>query len=318
MATSIPNAVHATKEKTFSSYNQAQGKKYAQARRDYHPKVYQTVLDHHTSTGGQLDTLLDVGCGPGNATCSLAPHFAHAVGLDPSEGMISTARAADSGVVTSTSEPVRFEISTAEELGTKLSSDPIQDSSIDLITAANAAHWFDISGFWPTAARILKPGGTVALWTSGPVRAHPTLPNATAIDRAMDEHEERHLKPFITPGNLLARDRYVNLPLPWTLPTPIPDFDESTYRRVEWDPAEPFHAGEPEVDLDMFEKMLATGSAVTRWRQAHPDDVGTERDVLKMMRREIERLLHEAGVEEGKEMVKGTAHGAILLVKKKA
>src|ERR1700761_7147354 len=100
-----PNSTPAafTKEQTFSAYNQEQGKNYAQARRDYHPKVYQTILDHHTSTGGQLDTLLDVGCGPGNVTGSLAPHFAHAIGLDPSEGMISTARTINADVRTSTS-----------------------------------------------------------------------------------------------------------------------------------------------------------------------------------------------------------------------
>src|SRR5271163_2465265 len=106
-------------EKTSRSYNQEQGKAYAQIRRDYHPSVYQTIINHHTSTGGQLDTLLDVGCGPGTAAHGLAPHFAHAIGLDPSEGMITTARSL--GDVTSTSEPVRFEVSTAEELGEHLS-----------------------------------------------------------------------------------------------------------------------------------------------------------------------------------------------------
>jgi ubiquinone/menaquinone biosynthesis C-methylase UbiE len=124
-------------EKTFSSYNQEQGKAYAQIRRDYHPDLYQTIINHHTSTGGELDTLLDVGCGPGTAARGLAPHFAHVIGLDPSEGMITTARSV--GVVTSTSEPVRFEVSTAEELGGNLSP-PVQDSSVDLITASNAAH----------------------------------------------------------------------------------------------------------------------------------------------------------------------------------
>jgi SAM-dependent methyltransferase len=317
-----------TKEKTFSSYSQEQGKHYAQARRDYHPKVYETVLDHHVATGGDLGTVLDVGCGPGNVTASLAPSFAHAIGIDPSEGMLTTARAATSAVRTShgSGSPIRFERSTAEDLGSALTlpGNPIGDESVDLVTAANAAHWFDMPGFWRAAARVLKPGGTVAIWTSGPLRAHPTLPNAQAIDTAMFTHRQRHLAEYITPGNLLARDSYVNLPLPWTLAAADVDvaairssFDQTTFRRVDWDPATPFFVGEPEVDLDTFEKMLGTGSAETRWRQAHPDDVGTERDVVRMMRREIERLLHEAGVEKGQERVKGTSHGAILFIKKK-
>lgn len=69
--------------------------------------------------------------------------------------------------------------------------------------------------------------------------------------------------------------------------------------------------------MDLFEKIIATGSPVTRWRQAHPDAIGTERDILKIYRRAIERLLNEAGVEKGKEMVKGATNGVILIVKKK-
>jgi len=72
------------------------------------------------------------------------------------------------------------------------------------------------------------------------------------------------------------------------------------------------------VDLDRMEKILGTASPVQRWREAHPDAVGTERDVIRMMRKEIERLLHEAGVEKGKEVVKGNVKGVLLMVKKKA
>ena len=61
-----------------------------------------------------------------------------------------------------------------------------------------------MSGFWLAAVRVLKPGGTVALWTSGPIRVHPTLPNVKAIDVAMEEYRDIHLAPYITPGNHLA------------------------------------------------------------------------------------------------------------------
>jgi trans-aconitate 3-methyltransferase len=315
MAVPTTSSLPFTKEKTFASYSQEQGERYAQTRRDYHPQVYQTVLDHHLSTGGQLDTVLDIGCGPGNVTRSLAPQFAHAVGLDPSDGMLSIARSA--GIVTSTSEPARFEVSTAEELGTTLSSDPVKRSSVDLIVAGNAAHWFDMTGFWPAAAEVLKPGGTVALWTSGPIRAHPDLPNAQAIDAAMEAHRHKNLLPYLTRGNLIAHSAYRDLELPWSLPHPVTEFDQDTFRRIDWDPAEPFYTGQGEVDLNMFEKMLATGSAETRWRQDHPDDVGTDRDILRILKNEIARLLHEGGVEAGKEKLKGTVHGGIVLVKKK-
>lgn len=314
MSQPTPDPAPFTKEKTFSSYNREQGNAYAKVRRDYHPSVYQSVLDRHTSTGGQFDTLIDVGCGPGLAARSLAPKFAHAIGLDPSEGMIATALSM--GGVTAASEPVSFQRSSAEQMGSNLSP-PIQDSSVDLITASNAAHWFDMDYFWPSAARVLKPGGTVALWTSGDIRAHPSMPNAAAIQAAIDQHQERHLIAYYEPGNRLTRNRYVDLPLPWTLAQPVPEFDEGSMFRKDWDGGEEFFMGETEVGLDMFEKMMTTSSPLTRWRQAHPELAGTDHDVLRILRKEIEGLLHEAGVEKGKEWLKGTVNGTLLVVKKK-
>lgn len=61
---------------------------------------------------------------------------------------------------------------------------PIEKHSVDMVTAAMAvctatyaslsftlsdlhtqAHWFDMEKFWKTMSEILRPGGTVALWT---------------------------------------------------------------------------------------------------------------------------------------------------------
>ena len=313
MHQSAETPARATKEKTFSAYNEDRGKAYASIRRNYHPSVYQAILDHHNKIGAQFDTLVDVGCGPGTATRNLSPYFNQAIGLDPSEGMIKTARSL--GGSTATSESIQFHVSTAEDIGSNLES-PIKENSVDLIIAANAAHWFDLEHFWPRAARMLKKGGSVALWTSGDVRAHSSMPNAAAIQNALDEHFEQHLKPFAEPGNLLARGRYVDLPLPWDLSKPVDEFDQSSFYRKEWGSGDQFHAGEPEVDMDAFEAMMGTGSAVSRWRETHPDAVGTQDDVVRLLRREFERLLHEAGVKQGEETVKGTAHGALLMLKK--
>ncbi|KAJ5211942.1 S-adenosyl-L-methionine-dependent methyltransferase [Penicillium cinerascens] len=74
----------------------------------------------------------------------LAPYFINAIGLDPSEGMISNALSL--GDVSSNFQPIRFEISTAADLGSE-SLPPILDSSIDLIIAATAALWFDMTRF---------------------------------------------------------------------------------------------------------------------------------------------------------------------------
>ncbi|KAK0128449.1 hypothetical protein ONS95_000421 [Cadophora gregata] len=308
-------------EKTFTSYTKDQGKSYAQVRPSYHPKLYETILKHHTSTGGQLTTLLDVGCGPGITTLALAPNFTLSMGLDPSEGMINNARSLGGGSTASLS-PIRYEISTAEDLGWHLTP-PVAEASVDLLTASTAAHWFDMAAFWPRAARVLKPGGTVALWTTGQLSIHPSVPNSEALNKTLMDIEERDLQPFFEPGNWLTRNLYTGLPLPWTLDTPVPEFDESSFVRMEWgtgenDPEEFFAGGALTMDLDKMEKIMGTASPVQRWREAHKEAVGTEGDVVKRMRREIERLLREAGVEEGKEIIKGSPKGVLLVVKKKA
>lgn len=85
--------------------------------------------------------------------------------------------------------------------------------------------------FWPTAARILRPGGTVAIWGSKAATAHKSVPNADKINAALQEIEETELAPYFAPGNLITRGLYQDLGLPWTVTPPVPEFDESTFHR---------------------------------------------------------------------------------------
>lgn len=319
MADATPTA---TSETTFRSYTREQSDAYVRHRRSYHPDLFGIILEFHKANGGECNTIVDVGCGPGIAIRGLAPYFDNAIGLDPSQEMIATARSV--GGETSTSKPIQFEVSTAEELGSRLSPPVITNDSVDIITAAAAAHWFDMDAFWPRAAEVLKPGGTVALWLGSSMRVHPSMPNAVAIQVALDKIVNDELDEFMTAGNRLARDLYVNLPLPWTIQDPVPAFDENSFVRKEWNTdsdhikgEEFFVGGLQTLSLDMLEKLLETGSPVTRWREAHPDAVGTERDIIRVLRRQIERLLHEANVEPGKEVVTGALSGVLLMIKKK-
>ncbi|KAJ4077414.1 hypothetical protein NW756_012274 [Fusarium oxysporum] len=125
----------ATEEATFRNYTQAQGESYATGRPGYSPELFEIILSHHTSTGGRLDTVLDVGCGTGQATRDLAPFFKNTIGIDPSEGMITSARE----TIKSSALSIRFDVSAAEALGIGLEP-PIANDSVDLLTAATAAH----------------------------------------------------------------------------------------------------------------------------------------------------------------------------------
>lgn len=298
-------------EETFRSYKTDESKHYAQMRMAYHPSVYECVIAHHTATGGHLDSLLDVGCGPGLATRDIAPHFDHVTGIDASEAMIEVARGAN--IATKTSEPARFEVTSAEDMA------DIESNSIDLITAAQAVHWFDMSGFWKRAAQVLKPGGSVAMWTSGEMAAHPDTPNAAAINELFEKFKTEDLGPYFERGNYLVKDGLKSLPMPWDSTPPVEAFGRDSLYRKEWGPDELFHVGEDvPVSLDFIEKAFATSSPVSRWRKAHPETKGTEQDVVRALRNDIAKLLREAGVPEGKNVLRGAAQGVVIMVKKSA
>ncbi|KAK2009089.1 methyltransferase domain-containing protein [Colletotrichum eremochloae] len=307
-------------EKTFRAFTEAQGASYARGRPGYHHSLYDQICDHHTSTGGKLDTLLDVGCGPGTVTRELGPRFARAIGLDPAEGMIAAARSL--GGVSSTSESIRFEVSLAEDLGSALSP-AIPNASVDLITAATAAHWFDMPAFWAAAARVLKPGGSVAIWTGSAKYVHPATPNLRRLQETLLAFRQEHLLPYMAPGNHMVDALYTTLPLPWTLEEPVTEFDEGAFFRRDWNkdgvltPGDEYFLAQQVFGLDDIEKFLETMSPIMRWRAAHPDAIGTERDVVKMLRQTIETLLSEAGVEKSKAAIVTSVAGVLLMVKKK-
>lgn len=311
-----------SQEKTFRDYTDKQGATYAQHRPGYHPRLWEILLNYHESSGGQFDLVLDVGCGPGQAVGTAAAHFTRAIGIDPSEGMLTMARSI--GGTSANSDPIRFENSSAELLGTDLSP-PVESSSVDLIVAATCAHWFNMAEFWPRAAQVLKPGGTVALWVSGPLAVDSSVPNAQRIRDALDRLHER-LDGYFEPGNLVVRELYKDILLPWQIPTPVADFDKDSFVRQEWGTDAPgaergdqyYETSKREAGPAAIEAILATMSPVTRWREAHPEAVGTEEDVVRKMRREMEQALYDGGVEKGKEVIVGGVSAVMLLVKKRS
>lgn len=245
-------------EQVFRRFSDEEAANYAQLRNSYSDNLYRLVTSYYTNNtsvpapsttpAGKIKaTVVDVGCGPGIATFQLADYFDKVIGLDPGQAMINTARARLAAEKEKGSaENIRFELSTAEDIDPAL----IPDESVDVITAATCAHvsyfvlstywdhtdvhlqWFDMTRFWPSAARILRPGGTVAIWCGRPLTAHSSVPNAAKVNAAWDEIRQQELEPYLgDPGSLIARARYQTLGLPWTVDPPVPAFDQATFYR---------------------------------------------------------------------------------------
>uniref|UniRef100_A0A2P2I0K5 Methyltransferase DDB_G0268948-like n=2 Tax=Hirondellea gigas TaxID=1518452 RepID=A0A2P2I0K5_9CRUS len=125
----------------------------------------------------ELSHAVDVGCGSGQSTWALAEHFTAVTGVDPSAAQIQQANSNNN--ITN----IAFLEGTAESL-------PLPASSVQLLTACQAAHWMDMPAFFAEADRILVPNGVVALigYNLATVVNHPRAAQMTAhIKQLYDE-----------------------------------------------------------------------------------------------------------------------------------
>ncbi len=138
---------------------------------------------------------LDAGCGSGQFSLLLAEHFEKVIATDPSAQQIENA----------VQHPrIDYRVATAETSG-------LADGSVDLLSVAQAAHWFDLPAFFREARRVLTPGGVIALITyvgmmaRGPIEAIcerfrlVTLDGYWPPERAMVENHYRDIELPFTP-----------------------------------------------------------------------------------------------------------------------
>ena len=105
----------------------------------------------------QGDRILDVGCGPGTALTELAAAApsGHVAGIDPSPLMIKVARRRNKPLVRS------GRVSVTEASATAL---PFPDRSFDKALCVHVIYfWDDLGAGLSEIARVLKPGGRIAL-----------------------------------------------------------------------------------------------------------------------------------------------------------
>lgn len=121
----------------------------AEAYKNFRPRYPQALFDYLLADLQANSLILDCATGNGQAALSLTARDATVLATDISLAQMSEAPCADR---------IHWIQASAECL-------PIPDKSVQLITIAQALHWFDFPRFYSEAARVLTPGGRIVAWT---------------------------------------------------------------------------------------------------------------------------------------------------------
>jgi len=135
--------------------------------------------------GSQPVTVVELGAGTGKLTEHLVSlgHDVHA--SDPDEAMLEVLRRR--------LPDVRTSVSGAEEI-------PVPDRSVDVVVAAQCFHWFDHDRALPEIARVLKPGGRLALvWNVRDERI-PWVKRLGRIIGSQDQLANESAEPLVLSG----------------------------------------------------------------------------------------------------------------------
>ncbi len=213
---------------TFKDHFSKQSEDYTRFRPIYPQSLYAWLAsitqNHHH--------VWDCATGNGQAAVALANYFDKVAASDASENQILHAKQ---------HPKVRYFTAPAERSG-------LEESSMDMISVAQAFHWFQFEAFFSEARRVLKPGGILAIWAYG------FLTIDKAVDNAVNSLYKGALESHWPPERRYIEEEYATIPFPFQ-ELQTPDF----FMEAQWSQA----------DLTGY---LRTWSAVVRYKEEHGSD----------------------------------------------
>jgi SAM-dependent methyltransferase len=198
----------------------------------YRPHYPRALFAYLAAQVEQHRCAWDCGTGSGQAALALAEFFAEVIATDASARQIAHA----------VPQPrISYRVAPAE-------CSALEPGSVDLITVAQALHWFDLERFYAEVRRVRRPGGVLAVWCYGLNRVTP------AVDRVVKRFYSDVVGPFWPPERQQVEAAYRELPFPFT-EWQAPRFETQTC----W-------------NLEHFLGYLGTWSAVQHYQQQRGHD----------------------------------------------
>ncbi len=178
----------------------------------YRPTTPAALYDHLFAQVSAFDMAWDCGTGNGQAAVVLAEHFRNVYATDISQQQL------DKAVQKAN---ISYRLERAEHT-------TLPDNCVDIITIAQAIHWFDFGPFYTEVKRVAKDGAIIAAWTyillqvdNGPI---DDIVNNIYIDI---------LGPYWDKERKYVDERYQSIPFPFEeLKAPV------FYNKVQWTAAQ--------------------------------------------------------------------------------
>ena len=231
--------------KDFKDHFSGHARDYEQ----YRPLYPQELFSYLSALTSQHRIAWDCATGNGQAAISLRQYFQRVIASDASAEQIAQVLPV---------EGVDFRCATAEN-------SQLADRSVDLVTVAQALHWFDLSAFTREVERVLVEDGILAVWTYGLMHIN------NDIDELISDLYHEILGPYWPFERRMVENAYAEIELPLSIIEP-PTFEMS----LRWDLTQVIgylntwsavKRYEAELDLNPIERIMA--DLHTLWGDEH-------------------------------------------------
>lgn len=168
----------------------------------YRPHYPDELFFHLSHVTEQHKRSWDCATGTGQAAIHLAKYYNKVIATDASDNQVRQAAELNN---------VIYATAPAESSG-------IEDHSIDLITVAQALHWFDLDAFANEANRVLTDHGVLAVWTYNLLSINPE------VDAQVNYLYSTLLGPYWPPERALVENGYQDIHFPFQ-ELEVPNFE---------------------------------------------------------------------------------------------
>jgi ubiquinone/menaquinone biosynthesis C-methylase UbiE len=175
----------------MKDYFSTQSKAYATFRPTYPDELYEFIFQHIPSK----ENAWDCATGNGQVAQKLAQHFRNVEATDISTKQLEHAIK---------KENIHYATGSAEKTA-------FSDHQFDLITVAQALHWFDREAFYKEVRRVCKPGGVLAVWGYSMLTIDPR------IDKHVLDFYNNTVGPYWDSARRLVEDEYRSIEFPFEI-----------------------------------------------------------------------------------------------------